>query len=67
MKKYGLIVIWALVLSGCASRAGPFVTNISSDGKGGLVVEKCMAKFDPWMSTVNNDNCTSTNITLDRR
>ena len=58
------IAIVVLAVSGCASHAGPFVTNISSDGRGGLVVEKCMAKFDPWMSTVNNDNCTSTNIQL---
>jgi hypothetical protein len=50
----------AVIISGCSSRAGPFVTGISSDGRGGLIVEKCMAKFDPWMSTMNNDNCTST-------
>ena len=62
MKKMGFVALLAFILVGCASRAGPFVTNISSDGRGGLVVEKCMAKFDPWMSTVNNDNCTSTRI-----
>lgn len=55
-----IAAISAIVISGCSSRAGPFVTSISSDGRGGLIVEKCMAKFDPWMSTVNNDNCTST-------
>jgi len=46
----------------CVSHAGPFVTNISSDGRGGLVVEKCMARFDPWTSTVTNDACTSLNL-----
>ena len=52
----------AIIISGCSSRAGPFVTSISSDGRGGLIVEKCMAKFDPWKSTVNNDNGTSTTM-----
>jgi len=62
-----LVFIIVIGVSGCASRAGPFVTSISSDGKNGLIVEKCMAKFDPWMSTVNNDNCTSTNVRLGKR
>lgn len=65
MKNITTLLIAALsvfVISGCSSRAGPFVTSISSDGRGGLIVEKCMAKFDPWMSTVNNDNCTSTTM-----
>ncbi len=65
MKKVTALLIAAIsviVISGCSSRAGPFVTSISSDGRGGLIVEKCMAKFDPWMSTVNNDNCTSTTM-----
>jgi len=57
-----IATISVIVISGCSSRAGPFVTSISSDGRGGLIVEKCMAKFDPWMSTVNNDNCTSTTM-----
>lgn len=57
-----IATISTIVISGCSSRAGPFVTSISSDGRGGLIVEKCMAKFDPWMSTVNNDNCTSTTM-----
>ncbi|OMG67260.1 hypothetical protein AUR61_002760 [Stutzerimonas balearica] len=67
MKKTQLLmsaIISIFVLSGCASKAGPFVTSISSDGRGGLIVEKCMAKFDPWMSTVNNDNCTSTTMRI---
>jgi len=63
MKKIVLLLLTALPFTGgCASHAGPFVTSISSNGKGGLVVEKCMAKFDPWMSTVNNDQCTTTTI-----
>jgi hypothetical protein len=64
MFKNFVFVCALVVLAGCSSKAGPFVTNISSDGAGGLIIEKCMAKFDPWMSTVNNDSCTSTSITL---
>lgn len=57
----------AFTLAGCATRAGPFVTAVSSDGRGGLTVEKCMVKFDPWMAVVNNDSCTATNIQLEKR
>jgi len=54
----------ALLLAGCVSTAGPFVTNISSDGHGGLVVEKCMVSFNEFTSTVSNGDCTSTTIVL---
>ena len=59
-----LTLLATLSLAGCASKAGPFVTAISSDGRGNLLVEKCMAKFDPWMSTVNNDDCSSTTLRI---
>ena len=65
MVNYLLAAVMAsLALSGCISRAGPFVTSISSDGDGGLVVEKCMAQFDPWMSTVANDQCSTHKIQI---
>lgn len=53
-------------LSGCASYAGPFVSNISSDGRGGVVVEKCMAMYEPFMNTMSNANCTTYNIKLSK-
>jgi type IV secretion system protein VirB7 len=59
-----VFVALAVVLAGCASKAGPFVTNISSDGRGGLVVEKCMVRLDRTISTVESSDCTNTNITL---
>ncbi|MFT5700881.1 MAG: hypothetical protein ACI8ZB_003766 [Desulforhopalus sp.] len=62
MKKILLVLFVSVAVSGCSSHAGPFVTSISSDGRGGLIVEKCMAKFDPWMSTVNNDQCRTSKI-----
>ena len=42
MKKFGLLVIVFIilvVLIGCTT-AGPFVTDVYSDGKGGLIVKK---------------------------
>ena len=58
------IVFAAIFLSGCASQAGPFVTNISSDGRGGLTVEKCMVRLDRMINTVEASSCTNTPITL---
>ncbi|MBK8973834.1 MAG: hypothetical protein IPM37_21665 [Hahellaceae bacterium] len=63
MKKI-IILAFVLFTSGCASKAGPFVTGISSDGNGAIIVEKCMARFDPWMAVVNNDDCTTSTIRL---
>jgi len=65
MKKIMLLLMF--VISGCSSTAGPFITNISSDGDDGLVIEKCMAKFDPWMSTVSTTECSSVPIKLRTR
>ena len=63
----GAILTFAIMGSGCASHAGPFVTNISSDGRGGLVVEKCMVRLDQMTSTVESSNCTNTSIMLSTR
>lgn len=49
---------------GCTSKAGPFITNISSDGAGGLVVEKCMMSLNRMITTVENADCTNTSIKL---
>jgi len=58
----GLFV--AAVVTGCASQAGPFVTGISSDGRGGIVVEKCMVRLDRMINTVEASSCTNSNIAL---
>lgn len=65
MKSLALLLLLA---SGCvgATHAGPFVTNISSDGRGGVIVEKCMAKYDPNVGAVTNDQCTTTTLRLDQ-
>lgn len=66
MKRLLIISIGAILLQGCTS-AGPFVTNISSDGNGGLQIEKCMVHMNAFMGTVSNDQCTTQNINITRR
>jgi len=44
MKIYSLMLI-ATVAVGCTT-AGPFVTNISSDGQGNLIIEKQKVLLD---------------------
>ena len=48
-----LILVLVLGLVGCTT-AGPYVTNISSDGKGGLVVEKASVEMNAITGTVSN-------------
>lgn len=63
--KHARVALLALVLlaTGCTT-AGPFVTSISSDGRGGLIVEKSMVKYNSFMGTVSNENTTTTTIKL---
>ena len=58
------LVLSIVVMAGCSSKAGPFVTNISSDGRGGLTVEKCMVRLDRAINTVESSDCTNTSLTL---
>jgi hypothetical protein len=59
----GTIILLSAALSGC-STAGPFVTNISSDGANGLTVEKCMIHLNGWTGALENSNCTNVNLKL---
>jgi type IV secretion system protein VirB7 len=58
---FGLTLL--LGLSACTT-AGPYVTNISSDGDNGLTVEKCSVHMNAFMGTVSTGDCTSQNIKL---
>lgn len=53
-----------LALASCSSKAGPFVTNVSSNGAGGLTIEKCMMRLDRMINVVANSDCTNTTIQL---
>ena len=61
MKNRIAIAVLALLACSC-STAGPFVTNISSDGKGNLVVEKSMVQMNAFTDTVSNVNSTTSTI-----
>lgn len=63
MKRIFLIAL-ALSMSSCASTAGPYVTSISSDGDGGLIVEKCMVKYDRFSAAVSSSDCHSSNMRM---
>ena len=54
-----LLVGAVLMVAGCVSTAGPFVTNISSDGQGGLVVEKAMVEYNQWTERITTKNHTT--------
>lgn len=64
--KLNIIALGLLaVLAGCTT-AGPYVTNISSDGRNGLNIEKCAVKMNAFMGTVSTTECTSQNLQLSR-
>lgn len=58
MKKI-IMLTAVLVLAGCTT-AGPFVTNVSTDGRGGLVIEKCKVELNAWLGVINMGQCMST-------
>lgn len=47
MKTLPLLLLLPL-LAGCYTTAGPFVTSITSDGKGNLIIEKNMLRMAVW-------------------
>ena len=51
-------------LQAACTTAGPYVTNISSDGNYGLTVEKCSVHMNGFMGTVSTGECTSQYIKL---
>ena len=65
MKKLKLLftAIFAFISISC-STAGPFVTNISSDGKGGLNIEKARVKLNPWTNSLETCETTDSNIQI---
>lgn len=63
MNKLILITAIAISVTACSS-AGPYVTNISSDGNNGLNIEKCMVHFNSFTGNVSTGACTSQSIRL---
>ena len=58
MKK---LILLALFFTGCTT-AGPYITNISSDGRGGLIIEKGRVQYNAFTGTVGNKDVSTTKI-----
>jgi type IV secretion system protein VirB7 len=60
-----LIFLASLVLtiSACTT-AGPYVTNISSDGANGLTIEKCKVELNAFMGVVSTGTCSTNTLKL---
>lgn len=56
MKNYLLILFISASFLNC-STAGPFVTNVSQDVQGNIIIEKCSLEYNAWISTVNSIDC----------
>jgi type IV secretion system protein VirB7 len=52
-KELVALVLAVLVLGGCTT-AGPYVTHVSSDGKGNITVERGTVNMNAFMGTVSN-------------
>ena len=52
-----------LVITGCKT-AGPYVTNISSDGANGLTIEKCKVEMNAFMGVVSTGDCNTSTLKL---
>lgn len=63
LRKILLGATLAVVTTGC-STAGPFVTSISSDGRGNLIVEKSHIRYNSFTGTVSNIDPMTTTVSL---
>jgi type IV secretion system protein VirB7 len=65
MKLSKIIIAFYLggFLAGCTT-AGPYVTNISSDGANGLNIEKCKVELNAFLGVVNTGECSNSSIKL---
>lgn len=59
-------ILFVILFSAC-STAGPFVTSISSDGAGVILIEKCQVHLNAFMGTISNDSCTNYGIRLNQK
>lgn len=58
-----IILILCLFIGGC-STAGPFVTSISSDGKGNLIIEKQKVLYNWLFGVISTEELTTSNIRI---
>ncbi len=60
MKRLSLILI-AIFFVGCSS-TGPYVTAISSNGRGGLIIEKSKVQYNSFTGTITSKDTSTTEI-----
>jgi len=65
MERAAIICITIFTLAGCTT-AGPYVTNISSDGNNGLNIEKCKVELNAFLGVVSTGDCSGSSIQLSR-
>ena len=52
-----------LLLTACTT-AGPYVTNISSDGANGLNIEKCKVELNAFLGVISTGECSNSALKL---
>lgn len=57
-----MVLVLLLITAPACSTAGPFVTGVSSDGNGGLLVEKCYVQMNGFTGSIHNRNCSSSKV-----
>lgn len=64
MRKRMFIALLAIIgLTGCTT-AGPFITGISSDGRGGLIIQKSFVEYNGFMGTIGNKEAGESTIKI---
>ena len=63
--KFIILPISIYFLTAC-STAGPYVTNISSDGAGGMTVEKCKVQYNAFLDYVSTGDCINSSLKLSK-
>lgn len=58
-----IFIATVLAMAGCTT-AGPYVTNISSDGSNGLNIEKCKVELNMFLGVVNTGDCYTSSLRL---
>ncbi len=66
LSKIIIIFCVAGLLAGCTT-AGPYITNISSDGANGLNIEKCKVELNMFLGVVNTGDCYNSTLRLTNR
>jgi len=61
--KIFILSLITIAICGCTT-AGPFVTNISSDGEGGLIIQKGYAEFNYFVGVLGNKEAGESSIKI---